>query len=221
MRKSNYINQSKRQFLRTGAASIAAGAIGTSGFFLPKTATASLPKIRSSAKIVIAGAGAAGLTIASQLAARLEPSAQIILIDSRIAHYYQPGFTLVAAGIKPKHYVVSQTEEYLPDNVKWIKAAVNEFDPDSNRLTTSTGEHITYDYLFVATEMKCAGAPLKYTFIVRDYLLRRHTLDKSRLFYNAHNKTLFSVPIVDAKVKMLFAEKISKSITIVALQQLI
>ncbi|EJS87635.1 hypothetical protein AAUPMC_15430, partial [Pasteurella multocida subsp. multocida str. Anand1_cattle] len=48
-------------------------------------------KIRSSAKIVIAGAGAAGLTIASQLAARLEPSAQIILIDSRIAHYYQPG----------------------------------------------------------------------------------------------------------------------------------
>lgn len=32
MRKSNYINQSKRQFLRTGAASIAAGAIGTSGF---------------------------------------------------------------------------------------------------------------------------------------------------------------------------------------------
>ncbi|EJS87153.1 hypothetical protein AAUPMB_15035 [Pasteurella multocida subsp. multocida str. Anand1_buffalo] len=26
--------------------------------------------------------------------------------------------------------------------------------------------------------MKCAGAPLKYTFIVRDYLLRRHTLDK-------------------------------------------
>ncbi len=79
MRKSNYINQSKRQFLRTGAASIAAGAIGTSGFFLPKTATASLPKIRSSAKIVIAGAGAAGLTIASQLAARLEPSAQIIL----------------------------------------------------------------------------------------------------------------------------------------------
>lgn len=263
MRKSNYINQSKRQFLRTGAASIAAGAIGTSGFFLPKTATASLPKIRSSAKIVIAGAGAAGLTIASQLAARLEPSAQIILIDSRIAHYYQPGFTLVAAGIKPKHYVVSQTEEYLPDNVKWIKAAVNEFDPDSNRLTTSTGEHITYDYLFVATglkldydaiegmdvnligqnglgsiyhspdsayktwqlldqfankggdavflrpatEMKCAGAPLKYTFIVRDYLLRRHTLDKSRLFYNAHNKTLFSVPIVDAKVKMLFAEK--------------
>lgn len=99
MRKSNYINQSKRQFLRTGAASIAAGAIGTSGFFLPKTATASLPKIRSSAKIVIAGAGAAGLTIASQLAARLEPSAQIILIDSRIAHYYQPGFTLVALAL--------------------------------------------------------------------------------------------------------------------------
>ncbi|EJS87636.1 hypothetical protein AAUPMC_15435 [Pasteurella multocida subsp. multocida str. Anand1_cattle] len=27
----------------------------------------------------------------------------------------------MAAGIKPKHYVVSQTEEYLPDNVKWIK----------------------------------------------------------------------------------------------------
>ncbi|SPY34164.1 transmembrane protein [Pasteurella canis] len=263
MSQFDQINQSKRQFIRSGLAMGTFSAIGGTGLLLPSSVKANLPKISSSANIVIAGAGAAGLTIASRLAARLDPTAKITLIDSRIAHYYQPGFTLVAGGIKPENYVVSQTADYLPENVKWIQASVNEFDPDSNSLTTSTGEKITYDYLFVATglkldydaiegmdvnligknglgsvyhspssayktwqlldefankggdavflrpatEMKCAGAPLKYAFIVRDYLQRRGTLDKSKLLYNAHNKTLFSVPIVDAKLKMLFAEK--------------
>lgn len=58
-----------------------------------------------------------------------------------------------------------------------------------------------------ATEMKCAGAPLKYTFLTRDYLYRRGTLSKSKLIYNAHNNSLFSVPIVAEKVRMLFKER--------------
>ena len=255
------INHARRLLLRAGALGGAAGA-APAGLLLPQAAQAALPKIKSAARIVIAGAGAAGLSIASRLAARLE-SAQITLIDARIAHYYQPGFTLVASGVKPPAYTVSKTADYLPANVKWLREHVAEFDPEGNSVTTSGGQKIAYDFLFVptglkldyaaiegmdealigqhgigsiyhspegafktwqllnrfadsggeavflrpATEMKCSGAPLKYTFLVRDHLFRRGNLGKAKLTYNAHNHSLFSVPIVSEKARMLFAER--------------
>ncbi len=58
-----------------------------------------------------------------------------------------------------------------------------------------------------ATEMKCAGAPLKYTFVTEDYLTRRGQRSKAEVVYNSNNKALFSVPIVSEKVRMLFEER--------------
>ena len=55
--------------------------------------------------------------------------------------------------------------------------------------------------------MKCAGAPLKYTFITDDYLSRRGQRSKAEVVYNSNNKALFSVPIVSEKVRMLFQER--------------
>ena len=199
------------------------------------------------------------MTTASRLAASLD-GAKITLIDARKEHLYQPGFTLVGAGIKPVGYVTSTTAEYLPEGVELVQERVAEFDPQGNRVVTDSGASYPYDFLVVATgmvleysliegmdekligqngigsiyhspeaafktwqlldrfannggeavflrpatEMKCSGAPLKYTFIVRDYLYRRGTLKKSKLTYNAHNDSLFSVPIVSERVRMLF-----------------
>ncbi len=55
--------------------------------------------------------------------------------------------------------------------------------------------------------MKCAGAPLKYTFITDDYLRRRGNRGKAELHYYAPQKTLFGVPIVAEKVRMLFRDR--------------
>jgi sulfide:quinone oxidoreductase len=225
-------------------------------------ANASEKKIQTKAKILIAGAGAAGLSIAAQLAKRLE-GAQITLLDKRKEHLYQPGFTLVAAGLKPQNYTVSTTAEYVPAGVKWIEEAVSEFDPAGNKVVTESGQSIAYDFLVVATglrldygaiegmdlnligkngigsvyagpayaaktwqtmsdfadkggvgvfcrpktEMKCAGAPIKYTFITDDYLRRRGNRGKAELIYAAHNKVLFSVPIVSEKIRMLYQDR--------------
>jgi sulfide:quinone oxidoreductase len=219
-------------------------------------------KVKTPARILIVGAGAAGLTAAARLSARLD-GARITLIDARKDHYYQPGFTLVAAGIKPQDYVVSATAEYLPRGVELLPEHVAELDPAGNKVVTASGRSIGYDFLVVATglkldyaaiegmdetligsnglgsvyhspagalatwrllsdfadrggtavflrpatEMKCAGAPLKYTFITEDYLTRRGTRGKSQLVYHAHDKALFSVPIVSEKVRMLFHER--------------
>jgi sulfide:quinone oxidoreductase len=245
---------SRRDFLMLGAA-------GSAGLLLssPRDAAAST---KTAARIVIAGAGAAGLAAASQLARQLD-GAKIILIDARKEHLYQPGFTLVAGGIKPKDYVVSATRDYVPAGVELIEERIKEFDPDGKKVVTESGKPVPYDFLIVATglkldydsipgmdvaqigkngmgsiyhspagaeatwqamqqftqtggvgvflrpatEMKCAGAPLKYTFITDDRLRRAGNRGKAELIYNAQNKVLFSVPIVSEKIRMLFKDR--------------
>ena len=245
---------SRRDFLALGLA--------LSGSLFPATSPATGHTVRTKARIVIAGAGAAGLSAAAQLSKRLE-GAQIILIDSRKEHFYQPGFTLVAAGLKPPGYTTSSTADYIPSGVKWIAERIAQFDPAASKVITEEGKVVPYDFMIVATglrldygaiegmdtrlignnglgsvyagpdnasktwkamadfaeqggvgifcrpktEMKCAGAPIKYTFITDDYLRRRGTRSKSELIYAAHNKALFSVPIVSEKIRMLYQDR--------------
>jgi sulfide:quinone oxidoreductase len=54
-------------------------------------------RLRTSARIVIAGAGAAGIALANRLSRALE-GASITIVDGRERHLYQPGLTLVANG---------------------------------------------------------------------------------------------------------------------------
>lgn len=247
---------SRRNFLRFSAAT---------GATLAAPLTISAPqseKVRTSAHIVIAGAGAAGLGVANRLASRLE-GAKITVIDARKKHFYQPGYTLVATGIKRADYPVSETASYMPDGVNWIEEGVAEFDPVGNKVVTTGGRSVRYDYLVVttgmtldydaiegmdinrigqnglgshyhgpeaaaktwqamsrfseaggqgiflrpATEMKCAGAPLKFTFLTEHNLRRQGTRSKASLLYAAHSKSLFSVPIVNEKVRMLYEDR--------------
>jgi sulfide:quinone oxidoreductase len=58
-----------------------------------------------------------------------------------------------------------------------------------------------------ATEMKCAGAPLKYTFLTDDHARRKGTRGKLDITYAAHSGALFSVPIVNEKVRMLYQDR--------------
>ncbi len=245
---------SRRDLLRgAGAAALLLGAA--------PAARAAAP-VRSAARIVIAGAGAAGLTAAAHLARRLDGAA-ITLIDARSRHYYQPGFTLVAAGLESSEYAVSSTAEWVPRGVSWIEESVAEFDPEARRVVTDRGRGVDYDYLILATglkldfdavegferrligrdgigavyagpeeagatalemlrfaetggvalfgrpatEMKCAGAPLKYALMVDDIMRTRGTRGRAEFVYAAHAKSLFSVPIVAEKVRMLFGER--------------
>ncbi len=249
------VSLDRRKFLMLGAA-------GAGSLLLAPGDSKAADKLKTSARIVIAGAGAAGLAAASYLVQKLD-GAKITMIDARKEHYYQPGFTLVASGIKNSSYVVSSTRDYLPGGVELVEEGVAEFDPEGNKVVTESGKSYPYDFLIVATglkldyaaipgmdteqignnglgsiyhspakaeatwrvmsgfadkggvgvfsrpatEMKCAGAPLKYTFITDDYLRRRGNRGNAEIIYNAHNKALFSVPIVHEKVRMLFDDR--------------
>jgi sulfide:quinone oxidoreductase len=229
--------------------------------------SASAAPVETKAKILILGAGAAGTALANRLTNRLD-GAEITLVDPRQDHFYQPGYTLIAAGLKPSGYSVTKTSDWLPRSVNWIAESAAEIDPDAKTVTTSSGTTLDYDYLVVATglkldydaidgmsldligtngigsvyagpdyaaktwaamdrftdeggvglftrpatEMKCAGAPLKYTFLTDDYARRKGNRGKVEMLYAAHSGSFFSVPIVNEKVRMLYDERGVKSV---------
>lgn len=244
----------RRTLLALGGGAAVASSVG-----LPE---ASIAQVVSSARIVIIGAGAAGTSLANRLVQRLS-GASITIIDPRREHLYQPGLSLVAAGLKPAGYVVSQTTDWLPSGVTLIPDAVAAVDPVLKTVATEGGETLPYDFLVVApgltldhdaiegfsldmvgengigalyagpeyaartwaaasrfteeggtglftrpaTEMKCAGAPLKHTFLIDDIARRAGNAGRTNIVYAANNASLFGVPIVSEKVRMLFDDR--------------
>ncbi|WP_404416788.1 NAD(P)/FAD-dependent oxidoreductase [Marinospirillum sp.] len=141
-------NVSRRNLLKLG---VGAGVMG------PLTLGATAAKaVKTNAHIVIVGAGAGGTSMASRLTRALN-GAKITVIDSRERHYYQPGWTLVASGVWDKSKTISDTQDWMPSSVNWIKGMVAEYDPDNNQVVLETGDSVDYDYLIVAT-----GLQLRY-----------------------------------------------------------
>jgi sulfide:quinone oxidoreductase len=104
-------------------------------------------------ELVIVGAGAAGISVASSLLARKD-NLRIALIDPATEHYYQPGFTMVGAGVFSLAQTCRTMESVIPQNVSWIKSSVTEFSPDNNYVVLDNGAHVTYDRLVVCPGLK-------------------------------------------------------------------
>lgn len=244
---------------RRGFLTLAAG--GGALALLPQNTPADAP-VPTNARILILGAGAAGTALANRLVRRLD-GAKITIVDDRVQHWYQPGLSLVAAGLKPPSYVISRTTDWLPDGVVLKAAHATGIDPEVRRVTLSSGETLSYDYLILATglvqdyaaidglsldmvgrdgigalyagpeyaartwqaaskfcedggtglftrpatEMKCAGAPLKHTFLIDDIARHHGAGSRAKIIYMSPSGNLFSVPIVSEKVRMLFGQR--------------
>lgn len=104
-------------------------------------------------EVVIIGAGAAGIAVAASLLAR-KPGLDIAIIDPAEAHYYQPGWTMVGAGVFTAGDTVRTTASLIPQGVKWIKAAVVAFEPKDNAVILEGCRVIAYDRLVVAPGLK-------------------------------------------------------------------
>ena len=105
-------------------------------------------------RVLIAGGGAAGITVAARLRRTGPADLDIAVIESSDVHYYQPAFTLVGAGAYKLDATRKSEAKLIPSGVTHIAAAVKEFEPANNRVTLSDGTVVTYDYLVVATGVK-------------------------------------------------------------------
>lgn len=212
-------------------------------------------RIKTQARIVIAGSGLAGIAVAARLN-RVLDGAKIIVVDAKEAHNYQPGYTLVATGVWPVDKVIDRNIDFLPSGIEWIREMVAAFDPASKSITTSGGQRIQYDYLVVATglqldyaqingmdvkligqhglasvypgpqaalatwqamdafrakggealmtlpatPLKCAGAPLKMTFMLMDRLRQAGTAARSKVTFHSALGNVFGVKAVNDNV---------------------
>jgi sulfide:quinone oxidoreductase len=99
-------------------------------------------------QVLIVGGGTAGISVASRLLMLLDQP-DIALIEPAEWHYYQPMWTLSGGGVMPKESTRRSMSSIMPNGVKWIRDAVETFDPEQNQLTTAQGNTLSYDVLIV------------------------------------------------------------------------
>ncbi len=111
-------------------------------------------------QVLIVGGGAAGITVAARLK-KARPALDIAILEPSSDHYYQPGWTLVGSGVFSLEQTHRNEASLIPAGVTWIRESVAGFAPESNRVSTSSGQTISYDALVVATGMKLKWDAIK------------------------------------------------------------
>ncbi|QOH72360.1 NAD(P)/FAD-dependent oxidoreductase [Pseudomonas juntendi] len=109
--------------------------------------------------VVIVGAGAAGIATASSLISR-DASLDVALIDPAEVHYYQPGWTMVGAGVFNAASTARTMASTIPRGVRWVKARVQGFDPVRQLVMLEDGRAIGYEQLVVCPGLKLDWAAI-------------------------------------------------------------
>jgi len=98
-------------------------------------------------KVVVIGGGTGGLAAASILG---RASLGGVIIDPSVYHYYQPGWTLVGAGLFSQEKTRKNLDSLIPSGYTRVNDAVTEIHPETNYILTKEGQKISYDFLVVA-----------------------------------------------------------------------
>jgi sulfide:quinone oxidoreductase len=146
----------------------------------------------------------AGVTLIAEPAAAIDPEARRVTTAGGTQLDYD--FLVVAPGLVLDHAAI---EGFSRDLVGREGIGALYAGPDYAARTWEAARAYTEKggvalMTRPATEMKCAGAPLKHTFLVDDLASRAVGRQNTEILYASNNKSLFGVPIVSEKVRMLF-----------------
>ncbi len=108
-----------------------------------------MPEETRHCPILIVGGGTGGITVAARLR-RARPDLEITILEPSDRHFYQPMWTLVGAGVKPKETTLRPEASVIPPGVQWIRDAAEEVLPEERRLRTRDGLVLEWDRLVLA-----------------------------------------------------------------------
>jgi NADH dehydrogenase FAD-containing subunit len=102
-------------------------------------------------RIVILGAGFAGLETAFLLRMRLRDRAELTVVSEREAFSFRPNTIYVPFGADPAELVVDLSKPFHRRNIAFVGDRVADVDPSSHQVVLAGGRTLDYDKLVVAT----------------------------------------------------------------------
>jgi sulfide:quinone oxidoreductase len=106
-------------------------------------------------RVVVIGGGNAGLSVAGRL--RRRGVDDVVVIEPREQHLFQPLFSHVAGGVARAGMAVRPQASVMPKGVDWVQDAVSDIEPESATVILASGDRVTYDHLIV-----CPGIQLDW-----------------------------------------------------------
>lgn len=122
---------------------------------LAARADAARPGAPKTYDVVIVGGGAAGIATASSLLKR-RPSLDIAIVEPAECHFYQPGWTMVGAGVFKPETTRVPMGAVMPDAVTWIRQAAAGFLPEAREVALADGSSVRYRALVAAPGLRLA-----------------------------------------------------------------
>nr|WP_324827549.1 FAD/NAD(P)-binding oxidoreductase [Qipengyuania sp. Z2] len=80
----------------------------------------------------------------------------IAIVEPSDVHAYQPGWTMVGAGIFEPEVTRRPMASVMPKAATWIRASAASFQPEDNQVTLDDGSTVAYELLIVAPGIRLA-----------------------------------------------------------------
>lgn len=148
-----------------------------------------------------------GVELKAEHAANIDPEARKVSLQSGEVLDYD--YLVVATGIELNYGAIDgfDTDRIGKDGVGSIYAG-----PEAAAATWQAAGKFTEDggtglFFRPQTALKCAGAPIKHTFLIDDIARKNGGRSKAEITYFGHNKALFGVPIVSEKIRMIMGSR--------------
>lgn len=143
------------------------------------------------------------------------PKAQITLFDKDEKFYYQPGFTLIAAGIYNLSDVAYKKSELINEKVEWKKEHIVQILPESNQIISQNGKNYEYDILVIATgveyDFNAASGLSEYDLVNESAKIATIYTPKSALKTQNLFRQIISQGKEGKKINVLFSEQKSQN----------
>lgn len=96
-------------------------------------------------RYLILGGGSGGLNLSTHLLRSGVHGSEIRVIDPSPNHYYQPGWTMIGAGLWQIHSTSVPMDKVLPKEITHTVDRVKLIRPEDNTVVCDSGAEFTYD----------------------------------------------------------------------------